>query len=542
MLFFWLMFPVSILCFPCAENEILLRNNTCHCPFFKYNNHCLRHRYQTTINTTVAQLYNSRHLLSDPMLLTIDATNAEAMNALAASVSGYGTVVTRIVDSMDTLVGGDASATLEIVNVTVVNNTFALVTADCRFPLVDFFFFYVHFGTSSPPCPPFDVSNKCCWGDMGSEFITTSVDCAANQPMQQMDKFVAAWGGRYVTDDRQMFQISIPLQSVPSTIQSGARLYNLGLGMVVFGKLAQNTESRIQLQLNSSAIATSFGSFQYSFVEYSRLQLEACGNLTFAHAVVKAANVTGVQNLQFQLWDGGDWIAPSNCSSTFNLGSLQLLGCNVSIDSAVVDVYVYLGPYKNKTTTLYMLLQRGNVLTRVVMKTDDSCIQLCNTPVAINSTGHNAFTIEVTQGSWLKYSGPPGLIQLSDVAALSMRIVSRSTVYNYSFDNISVVYSLIDSASILALMPEGKITPQLETLCDAGNVCLVEDLMRNGVCQAGEKCEVQGNSLFVMPLYPWGGATLRNGTYTVMVTEIKESIAQQTGVMRRLMNWLRGGR
>jgi hypothetical protein len=92
-------------------------------------------------------------------------------------------------------------------------------------------------------------------------------------------------------------------------------------------------------------------------------------------------------------------------------------------------------------------------------------------------------------------------------------------------------------------MPDGKITPQLEALCDAGNVCLIEDLMRNGVCQVGEKCEMQGDYLFVMPLYPWGGATLRNGTYTVMTTEIKERVAvQPAGVVRRLMNWFLVGR
>ena len=37
----------------CPANEILLRNSTCHCPFFKFNGLCLRHRYQTTINATI---------------------------------------------------------------------------------------------------------------------------------------------------------------------------------------------------------------------------------------------------------------------------------------------------------------------------------------------------------------------------------------------------------------------------------------------------------------------------------------------------------
>jgi hypothetical protein len=45
--------------------------------------------------------------------------------------------------------------------------------------------------------------------------------------------------------------------------------------MMVFGKLAQNTESRVEFQLNSSSVATSFGQFRYSFIEYTRRQLEA---------------------------------------------------------------------------------------------------------------------------------------------------------------------------------------------------------------------------------------------------------------------------
>ena len=92
-------------------------------------------------------------------------------------------------------------------------------------------------------------------------------------------------------------------------------------------------------------------------------------------------------------------------------------------------------------------------------------------------------------------------------------------------------------------MPNGEVTPELEALCDSGNVCLIEELLRGGVCQTGEKCEVQGSSLFLMPLYPWGGATLRNGTYTVMVAEIRETLLQgnatQPGLVRRLLNWIR---
>jgi hypothetical protein len=125
----------------------------------------------------------------------------------------------------------------------------------------------------------------------------------------------------------------------------------------------------------------------------------------------------------------------------------------------------------------------------------------------------------------------------------TVSIVSQSVLYSYSLDNVSVVYSLVDAAQILALMPNGQMTPELERLCDAGNVCLIEDLLINGVCQTGEKCEVQGNGIFLMPLYPWGAATLKTGTYTVMVAQIKETLLSapkqnSSSVMRRLMQWL----
>ena len=111
----------------CVENEILLRNRTCLCPFFRFNGRCLRRRYQTTVNTTVAQLRSAtRHLLMDdtPLLLTIDASNQEAMQALAASLAPLmpsvpGTVVTSVVDAMDVQVGGEPSASMEIVNASV---------------------------------------------------------------------------------------------------------------------------------------------------------------------------------------------------------------------------------------------------------------------------------------------------------------------------------------------------------------------------------------------------------------------------------------
>ena len=542
---------------PCAANEILLHNNTCHCPFFKFNSMCLRHRYQTTVNATLdSVLENSRHLLGSdqPLLITIDASNAEAMQALADSMTqlhNVGTVVTRVVDSVDTLIGGDASATLEIVNVSVSSGSSVLtLTVDCRLPQVDFFFFYVHMGgNTDPPCPPFNAG--CCRGEMGAEFLTTATDCTANNPLQQMDAFVDAWAGRYtVPESREMFNLSINLDrsDIPSSIENGARVMRLGVGMVVFGKLSQNTESRVELQLNSSSLTTSFGQFKYSFIEYTRLQLEGCGGAVFAHLIVKAYKVTGVQSIRFQAWDGGEWIIPNCSAGAVMLRDGKILsGCNVTISQDFVDIYVSMkGLPLNKTTTLYTLLQRDTVLTRVVAKTDNTVLQHCNAPLTINTTAHNAFDIVVTQGTKLKYTGPAQLVELTDVAALTLKIASKSSIYAYAFDNVSVVYSLVDSSQVLARMPEGKVTAELEELCDSGNVCLIESLLLNGVCQTQEKCELQGeNGLFVMPLYPWGRSTLKTGTYTVMISEIKETVivqqqppTQNNGVMRRLLGWI----
>ena len=539
---------------PCSANEILLRNGTCHCPFFQFNGQCLRHRYQTTVNTTIDSLLtHSRHLLSEPLLITIDASNAEAMQALADSLDplrSVGTVVTRVVDSVDTLVGGDASATLEIVNVSVGSGSSVLtLTVDCRLPPTDFFFLYMHLGgATDPPCPPFN--SGCCRGDMASpEFMTTGVDCTANNPLQQMDAFVRAWGGAYANPgSRELFNVSISLNrtDIPSTIENGARMVRLGLGMVVFGKLAQNTESRVELQLNSSSVATSFGQFRYSFIEYTRLQLEACEGVVFAHLVVKASGVSGVQSLRFQRWDGGEWITPDCAAGAVVLKDGRVLsGCNVTIGSGFVDVYLSMRGL-NRTTAVYALLQRGTVLTRVIAKTDDTILQHCSAPVTINTTQHDAFDIVVKQGSQVKYTGPSQLVELTDVAALTLQIVSKSSVYSYAFDNVSVIYSLVDSSQVLERMPQGKVTPELEELCDAGNVCLIETLLQDGVCQTQEKCEVQGdNGLFVMPLYPWGRSTLKSGTYTVMVSEIKETVvplppppSPQPAMMRRLLGWI----
>ena len=143
-------------------------------PIFKFNGICILHRYQTTINTTLNNLYSSsRHLLSAHlMLLSVDASNPEAMQAFAASpreIRSIGTIVTSIVDSVDTLLDGDLSATLEITNATycAVGSTLNL-TVDFRFPLVDYFFPYMHLGTSTiEQCPPFKFNQPLLPGTDG---------------------------------------------------------------------------------------------------------------------------------------------------------------------------------------------------------------------------------------------------------------------------------------------------------------------------------------------------------------------------------------
>jgi len=557
-----LFLPPSAHSLPCGANEILLRNRTCHCPFLKFNGLCMRRRFQTTFNATLETLYAaSRHLLQSdqPLLLTVDASNAEAMRALAEAMGGAlssaGTVVTRVVDAADALVGGDASATLELTNVTISADTGRLVlTLDCRYPLADYFFLYMHLGNATPPCPPFDAANLCCHGRMGAEFVAgDGVDCTSNDPLGALDRFVGLWGGAYLSDDRQQLQLSVDLARVPShlVLPEGGRVYRLGVGMVVFGKLAQNTEARVELALSPTTVATSFGAFQYSGVEYSRLQLEGCGGAVFAHLTVKAVpRVEAVQTLRLQTWDGGSWLAP-NCSDgvAVRLGASRLSGCNVSLGAdGLVDIYLALPPGPvNRTTAVYALLRRASVLTRVVAKTDDAVLDHCTAPTVIDVMGHNAFTIRVAQGGETKYEGPLQTVQLTDVAALTITVLSSSPLYRYSLDNVSVVYSLVDAARILALMPDGAVTPALERLCDAGAVCLIEDLLLGGVCQTGEKCEAQGDATFLMPLYPWGGATLTNGTYTVMVAQIREELLSSPDrnetrpapfSVRRLMQWL----
>ena len=551
-------FMAKTTAFPCEANEIMLISGKCFCPFFKFNQLCLRQRYQTTVNTTLDNLYStSRHLLSaQPMLLTVDASNPEAMQALASSlqmIRSVGTVVTRVVDSLDTLVSGDASATLEIVNATFfpLNNALNL-TVDFRYPLADYFYLYMHLGSSSTPvCPPFDQDNSCCLGQMGSEYSTAIgvVECTAVNQYDALDSFVGLWKGQYLSPDKQTIEFAIDMNRIPSVFveSDGSHVYRFGIGMVVFGKLAQNTEARVELALNASAIATSYGAFQYSGIEYTRLQLESCGKVTFAHLIVKATGIQSVQSLHFQTWDAGNWIQPNCSTGAVMLGLTRLMGCNVSIDDEFVDIYVSMNGIRiNATTALYVLLQRGSILTRVVAKTDNTIINQCSAPFIIDSSAHDAFIIEVTQGNRLMYSGPMQPVQLTEVAALTLTLVSKSILYTYAFANISVIYSLVNSAQIMALMTtDGQITPALETFCDSGNVCLIEQLLLNGVCQTGEKCEVQGESLFLMPLYPWGSATLKNGTYTVMIAEIKESLlpnldnsSATNTMMRRLMEWI----
>ena len=543
---------------PCGENEILLRNRTCFCPFFRYNNRCMRKRYQTTVNATLAEIQTAaRHLLVDntPMLLTIDASNYEAMQSLAASLAplatmSAGTVVTTVVDAMDVMVAGEPSATMEIVNATV-SGTVLTLTVEYRLPVVDYFFWFMHFGASPAPCPPFDVMDSCCRGEMGQEFLTTAVDCSSHDPEGQMAQFLAKWNGAFLPDQEQ-FTVSLDLekQKVPSSVSNGATTYRLGIGMVVFGRLAQNTESRVEIQLNSIVTSTSTGAFQFSGVEFSRLQLETCGGgVVFMHLVIKAANIEGVQSMRYQIGDDPTWRLP-DCVQTQWIQN-GTLGCNVSIDSDFIDVHAPLpaGTDVSSSATLYVLLVRGAVLTRVVARADGKVVvEHCKAPVVIRPTMHEKqYLIDVLQGNRIKYSGQADFVQLTDVAALTLRVRSNSTTYQYSIANISVVYSLVNSSIILGLMPEGRVTPELEAMCDSGNVCLIETLLESGVCATHEKCEVQGaNGVFVMPLYPWGTETLRKeGTYTAMLVDVKETVLDEGGVpaastLRRLLSWMRG--
>ena len=492
---------------------------------------CLRQRYQTTINTTLESLQAARHLLSAPMLLTIDSTNYEAMQALSESLAGVaniGTAVTRVVDSLDTLVGGEPSATMEICNMSI-SGFKANITIEYRLPLVDFFFFYMHFGSSIPPCPPFDLMNACCRGSMGSEFHTVSVDCTGDA-MAQMEEFIASWGGEHVGPN--LFRIAVDLGKLP--VEMGNR-FRFGVGMVVFGRLAQNTETRVDIQINTSTTVASTGSFQYSFVEDVRLQLEAFGERVFARLLVKAAGVGSVQSLRYATSDGGDFLVPNCTVINFTAcGPPVFIGCNITVDPEFVEILLPL-PALTPLTLVYALLSKDSTLTRVLAKTDDTVLQHCNEIIQANAHTADSFTVEVLQRGETVYAGPVQLVTLTDVALLTMRLHALANDTTFKFDNISVVYSLVEADRILALMPNGRITPALEVLCDGGNVCIIETLLQNGVCQTDSKCEWQGDDLVVMPLYPWGQASMENGAYTAMLTEIKEYPIVST--TRRVMNW-----
>ena len=524
---------------PCPANELCLRNRTCHCPFFKLNGACLRHRYQTSVNTTFDALQSARRLLSaEPLLLTIDSTNYEAMLALSAeleAVANIGTVVTSVVDSLDTLVGSEPIATLEIVNLTV-DGTRATVTVEYRAPLVDFYFFYIHFGTSAPPCPPFDLMGACCRGSMGGEFRTIGVDCTAN-PVAQADLFAKLWGGHM---DDQRFNVTLDLLTVPSVLSgSNGRMHRFGIGMVVFGKLAQNTEARIEVQLNTSASIVSTGFFQYSFVDFARLQLEQFGEdgPLFAHLVVKASRVAAVQNLLVGASEDEPLLPPANCSDLVNVSCAALStwrmvpACNVTVDPDFIDITIWL-PELTPNFLVYALLSRGTSLARVAVKTDDTVLQRCTRPpLQIEPSSQDGFDVQVIQRGQILYSGPTQLVNLTEVALLTLRIRTNSSIWEYTFDNISVVYSLVDAEQILSLMTRGKVTPALDELCSDGSVCIIEQLLLNGVCQTEGKCEWQGSDLVVMPLYPWGVGSLRNGAYTVLLTDIKEMVHLAPGLV-----------
>ena len=518
---------------PCPPNEICLRNRTCHCPFFRYGALCLRRRYQTIVNTTLDSLQTARHLLSAPMLLTIDSTNVEAMQELSAvlvGVANVGNVVTSVVDSLDTLIGGEPSATMEIANLTI-DGYRANVTVEYRLPPLDFFFFYMHFGSSAPPCPPFDAINSCCRGDMGSEFHTVQVDCTGD-PVAQMGAFVGSWDGWDAGGNR--FMVSVDLAVTPPDADGR---YRFGIGMAVFGRLAQNTESRVEISINTSTTIASTGSFQYSIVEDARLQLEAYGTLLFARLVVKALGVSDVQSLRYAPSEESEFLLP-NCTTLTRrtpCGPAVVIGCNVTLDAEFVEMLVPL-PALTPTTLVYALLLKGSTLTRVLVKTDDTVLQHCNPVVHASAYTDASFTVEILQRGETLYAGPVRLVNFTDVSMLTMRLHSLFNETSFRFDNISVVYSLVDAARIVELMPDGVVTPELEALCEDGDRCVIETLLSNGVCQTDTKCEWQGDDLVVLPVYPWKQASYESGAYTVMLTEIREY--PLVSMTRRLMGWL----
>lgn len=523
--------PTAIVSCPCPPNEICLRNQTCHCPFFKLGDVCMPRRFQTTVNTTIESLYAARHLLASATLLTIDSTNYEAMQALSATLAGVanvGNVVTSVIDSVDTLIGGEPSATMEIADLAFSGQTRVLVTVEYRLPATDFFYFYMHFGTSTPPCPPFDIIDSCCRGVMGSEFVTVGVDCSAD-PMRQMKTFVANWGGWFPGVNQ--FTVPVDLSRTPVDVDGTHRF---GIGMVVFGRLAQNTESRVEIQVKPSVTVASSGFFQFSFVENVHLQLEAYDTLLFARMIIKAAGVASVGSLRYASSENGNFTLP-NCTERYSACGQVTVGCTVTVDAEFVELVVPL-PTLTQTTLVYALLSKNYAFTRVLARTDGTVLQHCRPVISVNAQLKDSFSLEVLQRGQTIYEGPVQFVNLTDVALLTLRLHSFVNNTVYRFDNVSVVYSLVNVDRIARLMPKNRVTPELEALCDNGKVCIIETLLLNGVCQTSTKCEWQGGDLVVMPLYPWKGVTLQNGAYTVMICEITNE-ALAAPAPRRMMGW-----
>jgi hypothetical protein len=338
--------------------------------------------------------------------------------------------------------------------------------------------------------------------------------------------------------------MSVDLSQIPTAQQ---QVYRFGVGMVVFGRLAQNTESRIEVLAKPSLTVASSGFFQYSFVESAHLQLEAYGPLVFARMIVKASGVSSVDSLRYAISDGGEFLLPRCASRQYSQCGQTAVGCDVVVDSDFVEVVVPLNITATPPATVlvYALLARGSSLARVLAKTDGTVLQHCRAPIDVNSHTKDSFYLEILQRGRTLYTGPAQLVVnlTDDVALLTLRLHPLVGDATFRFDNVSVVYSLAPAEQITALMsPDGRITPRLQALCEGGSVCIIETLLRQGVCQSAAKCEWQGTDLVVMPLYPWKGAALAGGAFTVMACDVTETFVVAAGVGRRLLggvgSWL----
>jgi hypothetical protein len=253
--------------------------------------------------------------------------------------------------------------------------------------------------------------------------------------------------------------------------------------------------------------------------------------------MVKAVGVEAVQSLRYSTSEHEEFRVP-NCSTLSNYtqcGQSVYIGCNVTIDPEFVEVLIPL-PAITPVTLVYVLLSKGASLTRVLAKTDDAVLQHCKPVIHANAHTLDTFTVEILQLGETIYAGPVRLVNLTDVSLVTMRLHSLSNDTSFKFDNISAVYSLVDAAVVISLMPNGVITPQLEALCEEGRVCVIETLLANGVCQSDSKCEWQGDDLVLLPVYPWNQDSYKGGAYTVMLMEIREHPLIPTAA-RRLMNW-----